>query len=238
MRQVRPLPRGHQADAGDPQPHLRGPGRGGRRRAADRAGRDDQGDVAVRPGPDGPQPRALHDPPLRLRVRRAHPRQAVPRGRLPGAGPRPVPERLPGQRGHSRLRRRWWPRSATPRPCACTASATRSPPSAPASASTPARTSAGGRRSTPRSRSAASSGSWPTRKSRSNCPRSARTSRTPSARSRSSARARRACRAPTSSPGSATGPRSSRPSRGPAACWSRPFPPTGCPARSSPAKSA
>ena len=34
VRQVRALPRGHEADAGDPQPHLRGPRRRGRRRAA------------------------------------------------------------------------------------------------------------------------------------------------------------------------------------------------------------
>ncbi len=39
-------------------------------------------------------------------------------------------------------------------------------------------------------------------------------------------------------PGWDTGPKSSRPSRVPAECWSRPFPPTGCRARSSPARSA
>ena len=89
------LPRRHQADAGDPQPHLRGPGRGGRRRAADRAGRDDQGHVAVRPGPDGAQPGALDDPPLRPRVRGAHPRQALPGRRLPGAVQRPCSSACP-----------------------------------------------------------------------------------------------------------------------------------------------
>ena len=51
-------------------------------------------------------------------------------------------------------------------------------------------------------------------------------------------RARRACPAPISWPGWATGPRSSRPNRGPAACSCRPFPPTACRARSSPARSA
>ena len=61
---------------------------------------------------------------------------------------------------------------------------------------------------------------------------------TPSGRSPSSAPGRRACRAPTSSPGWATGRWSSRPSRGPAACWCRPFRPIACPARSSPARSA
>ncbi len=104
MRQVRSLPRGHQADAGDPQPHLRGPRRRGRRRAADRPGRNDQGHVAVRPGANRPEPRALDDPPLRPGVRRAHPRQALPGGRVPGAGLRPLLQRLPGQRRHPRLR--------------------------------------------------------------------------------------------------------------------------------------
>ena len=103
MRQVRSLPRGHQADAGNPQPHLRGPGRRSRRRAADRARRDDQGHVAVRPGADRLQPRALHHPALRLRVRGAHSRQALPRGRLPGLGACALRKRLPGQRRHPRL---------------------------------------------------------------------------------------------------------------------------------------
>ncbi len=62
--------------------------------------------------------------------------------------------------------------------------------------------------------------------------------RTPSGRSPSSARDRRGCRAPTSSPGWATGRRCSRPSRGRAECWCRRFPPIACRARSSPAKSA
>ncbi len=104
MRQVRSLPGGDQADAGDSQPHLRGTGRGGRRRAADRAGRNHQGRVVVRPGPDRLEPRPLHDPPLRPGVRRAHPRQALPGGRVRGDGQCPLLERLPGQRGHPRLR--------------------------------------------------------------------------------------------------------------------------------------
>ena len=78
--------------------------RRGRRRAADRAGRDDQGHVAVRPGPDGAQPGALDDPAFRLRIHRAHPRQAVPGRRLPRAGPCPLLQSLPGERGYPRLR--------------------------------------------------------------------------------------------------------------------------------------
>ncbi len=79
LRQVLALPRRHQAHAGDPRPHLRGQGRGGRHRAADRAGRHDQGHRALRPGPDRAQPGALDHPPLPRRVRGAHPRQALPR---------------------------------------------------------------------------------------------------------------------------------------------------------------
>ena len=104
VRQVRPLPRGHEADVGNPQPHLRGAGRGGRRRAAHRPGRNDQGHLALRPGADGLQPRALDHPPLRPGVRRAHPRQALPRGRVRGAGQRALLQRLPGERRYPRLR--------------------------------------------------------------------------------------------------------------------------------------
>jgi hypothetical protein len=82
----------------------------------------------------------------------------------------PCSECLPGRRGHPRLRlagrREALRRSleAPPR------DATRSPPSAPGSASTPARTSAAGHRWTTPSPSAASSASWSTRRSPSSCP--------------------------------------------------------------------
>ena len=238
VRQVRPLPRGHQADAGNPQPHLRGPRRGGRRRAADRPGRDDQGHVAVRPGPDGAQPGALDDPPLRPRVHRAHPRQALPGGRLRGAGLRPLLQRLPGQRRHPRLRLAG--RRETLR---------RGPAAAPRAEPLRGHLLAGllphlrgqvppvdARRAgvDPRHQAVHGrpGGDDPTARG----PRER--SATRSRRSPSSGPVRRACPAPTSSPGWATGRRSSRRSRVPAACWCRPFPPTGCRAKSSPARSA
>ena len=85
LRQVHALPDRHQADAGDPGPHLRGKGTGGGHRAPDRPGQHDQGHGALRPRPDGAQPRALGHPPFPRGVRRAHPGPA-------SAGPGVCPE--------------------------------------------------------------------------------------------------------------------------------------------------
>ncbi len=238
MRQVRALPRGHQADAGDPQPHLRRAWRGGRRRAADRPGRDDQGHVALRPGPDRAQPRALDHSPFRPRIHRTHPRQALSGGRLPGAGLCPLLQRLSGERGHPRLRladRREALRrgiAAAPR---------EEPPGGDLLAGllphlrgqVPAEY-AGRPRFHPRHQ--ALHGRPGSHDPTARGPRETRP--TPSGRSPSSAPGRPACRAPTSSPGWVIGRWFSRPNRGPAACSCRPFRPIACLARSWPARSA
>jgi hypothetical protein len=103
VRQVRALPRRHQAHAGDPQRICEGKGEMGDIERLEELGAD-QGDLAVRAGPDGAEPGAVDHPPLPRRVRGAHPRQALPAGVCPALVPRALPERLPGRRGRARLR--------------------------------------------------------------------------------------------------------------------------------------
>ncbi len=79
LRQVHALPGGHEADAGNPGPHLRGQGAGGRHRAPDRLGQHDQGHGPLRARPDSAQPRPLCNPPFPRRVRRAHQGPQMPR---------------------------------------------------------------------------------------------------------------------------------------------------------------
>ena len=104
LRQVHPLPRGHAAHARHPDQDLQGQGQGGRHRAARVDGDRHQGRGALRPRPDGPEPRSLHDPLLPQRVRGTHPRQEVPRRRLLGPLQVPLPAHLPDRDGHPGLR--------------------------------------------------------------------------------------------------------------------------------------
>jgi hypothetical protein len=104
LRQVPAVPRRHQAHARDRRSHLRRRGRRGRHRAPHRSRRDHQADGALRPRPDGAQPRALDHPPLPPRVRGAHQGQVLRSRRLRHAVHGALLQRLPGQRQHPRLR--------------------------------------------------------------------------------------------------------------------------------------
>ena len=188
-------------------------------------------------GQTAPNPVLSNHPLLPQRVRGPHPRPALPSGRLPDlfVAPCTTPARrrcmCPASSASSA-------RSASPRPCASTASGTRWPASAVACASTPARAKC-------RARSLDDAGGHPRLKrfmveqetSDPVAPGEVQR-RTPSARSPSSAPDRPASPAPTSLPAWATSPPSSRRSRAPAACWSRPSPPTVSHARSWAARSA
>ena len=77
--------------------HRGGPGPAGR------DGPHDPRHVAVRPGPDRAQPGADHDAALPPRVRGPHPRQALPRGRVRGAGAFALREQLPAAHEHPAL---------------------------------------------------------------------------------------------------------------------------------------
>ena len=101
---MRSLPRRYKADARNTQSHLQWPGRGIRRRTTHRPRRNDQGDIALWLGPDGSQPRALHDPPLRPRVRGTHSRQTLPCRCLPVPGLCPLFQRMSSRRRYPRLR--------------------------------------------------------------------------------------------------------------------------------------
>ena len=105
LRQVHPLPRGHEAHARHPDQDLQGQGQGRRHRAARVDGDGHQGRGALRPRPDGPEPRAQHDPLLPQRVRGTHPRQEVPRRRLLGPLQVALPAHLPDRDGHPVLHR-------------------------------------------------------------------------------------------------------------------------------------
>ena len=75
-----------------------GQGRGRRRREAAAPGRHGQEGLALRPGAGGAEPGAQHDQAFPRRVRRAHPREALPGRRLRGAGrpTRSIPEKCVG----------------------------------------------------------------------------------------------------------------------------------------------
>ena len=170
------VPRRHQADAGDPQPHLRGPGRGGRHRAADRrwASRSRTRRCAAwarRRRTRCSRPSATSATSTIAHIRDKH----CPAGVCPALVQRAVPERLPGRRGRARLRlagrREALRRGPAPAPRAQPVRGRLRARLLPhLRGQVPPR-----RRWTSRSRSAASSGSWSSRKSRSSCPRSART---------------------------------------------------------------
>ena len=93
VRQVRPVPRGHAADAQDPDEHHRGQGQDGRHRAPGGALRGRQGGRPLRPGQERAEPVPEHAPLLPGRVRGAHQREAVPGALLQGA------DRLPHRPG-------------------------------------------------------------------------------------------------------------------------------------------
>ena len=75
----------HEAHARDPHAHHRGQGQGGRRGAPPGTLQRHQGGRALRPRADGPEPGPHHDPLLPRRVRRPHPRGALPGARVRGA---------------------------------------------------------------------------------------------------------------------------------------------------------
>ena len=165
VRQVRSLPRGHQAHARDPQPHLRRPRRGSRRRPPHRTGRNDQGHVVVRAGPDRVptrcfRPSAISATNTSKHIRDKHCRAGVCPSLVnaPCSSACPANVDIPGyvslvaeKRYAEALRLH---RERNPFAAVCSRG----------SASTRAKTSAAARRSMRRSPSAASSDSWSTRK--------------------------------------------------------------------------
>ena len=128
VRQVHLLPGRHQADAGDPDPHHRGRGAGGRHRAARAARGAGQEQLAVRPRADGAQPGADHAQVLPRRVRGAHHQPEVPGAPVPDAAD------LHHHRGLQRLRASAAgsarPRRSPARRSRCTSSTSRSASSA------------------------------------------------------------------------------------------------------------
>ena len=78
VRQVRPVPRGHAADAQDPDGHHQGQGKDGRSRTPGGTVRGRQGGLPLRPGQERPQPVPEHAALLPGRVRGAHQRETVP----------------------------------------------------------------------------------------------------------------------------------------------------------------
>ena len=87
LRQVRPLPRGHQADARHPGGHHPAARASPEdiEHAAESWARPSRPARSVRPGPDGSQPGADHPPLLPRRVRGPHQREALPGAGLQGA---------------------------------------------------------------------------------------------------------------------------------------------------------
>ena len=214
--------------------HLRGRGRRGRHRAPHRPRRDDQGPSLCGLGQTAPNPVLSHDPPLPPRVRGAHPRQALRGRRLRDAGQGPLLQRLPGQRRHPRLRHpgrrealRRGPRLHRERnPLAAICSPRLLPPL---------------REQVPRAGLDAPVAIRGVKRFMVEQESDDPAARGPRERRERHAQGRhrrrrpgRPLRAPTSSPGWATSRRSSRPSRGRAACSCRPSRPTACRARSRP----
>ena len=103
LRQVRPVPRRPRQGPAHAQSLHRGHGRHGGHRHARRAVPHGPRHVAVRAGPERPEPGPHQPPPLPPRVRGPHPREALPRRRVRGPGALAVRELLSAAHEHPAL---------------------------------------------------------------------------------------------------------------------------------------